>query len=175
MPQAAGVTGETKGSNPGREYTRIDTKPDNAFREFDSRSFALIRGQLLLMRRRWKILIVALVVAVLAAAWQSMQDARFRRLLADYQHDLHPGMPRTTIDNYLQSHPGKQGVVRLGGSGTAWSYLVRIGTEPGLCGWSRVYIALNFDSTEQKELAPPPGDPSDVLKDIRLKKIGDCL
>jgi hypothetical protein len=84
-------------------------------------------------------------------------------------------IPRNAIDNYLQFHRGKQGVVRLGGSGTAWSYIVRIGTEPSLCGTSRVYIALNFNSTGQQDLAAPPGDPSDVLKDIRFAKTQDCL
>jgi hypothetical protein len=127
------------------------------------------------MRKRWKILIVILVAAVLVAAWRSLQDARYCSMLAQYQHDLHPGMTRNAIDNYLQFHRGKQGVVRLGGSGSAWSYIVRIGTEPSLCGTSKVYIALNFNSTGQQDLAPPPGDSSDVLKDIRLAKTQDCL
>ena len=126
------------------------------------------------MRRRWKILIVILAAVVLATAWRSVQEARYRRAMAQYQRDLHPGMTRAAIDNYLESHQGKQGVVRRATSGTSWSYEVRIGTEFNLCGKVRVYIALNFDSSGQKEIPLPPGDPSDVLKDIQIAKIKDC-
>jgi hypothetical protein len=127
------------------------------------------------MRKQWKILVIVMVFGVFAVAWQSLQNARYRRMLADYQSDLHPGMARAAIDNYLQSRQGKQGVVRSRESGTSWSYLVRIGAEPSLCGVRKVYIALNFDSVGQRELAPPPGDPSDMLKDIRIATRQDCL
>ncbi|HLK53708.1 MAG TPA: hypothetical protein VKU42_09635, partial [Candidatus Angelobacter sp.] len=59
--------------------------------------------------------------------------------------------------------------------GTSWSYEVRIGTDFGLCGKRRVYIALNFNSSGQKAFQPAPGDPSDVLKDIQIAKREDCL
>jgi hypothetical protein len=127
------------------------------------------------MRRQWKILIVVLAAAALAVGWRSVREARYRRVMAQYQHDLHPGMTRAAIDNYLESHQGKQGVARRAAAGTSWSYEVRIGTEFGLCGKRRVYIALNFDSSGQKELLPAPGDPSDVLKDIQIAKVEDCL
>jgi len=128
------------------------------------------------MRRRWKILIVVLSIVVLAATWRLVQEAGYRRTLAQYQRDLRPGMTRTAVDNYLKSHQGKQDVV---GGGNTWSYLIRIGTMPipfdiG-CVTSKVYIALDFDSPGRQEIEPPPGSPSDQLKDIRITKVVECL
>jgi hypothetical protein len=120
-------------------------------------------------------LIVVLAAAALVTAWRSVQEARYRRAIAEYQRDLHPGMTRAAIDHYLESHQGKQGVARRATSGTSWSYEVRIGTEFDLCGKVRVYLALNFNSSGQQELQPAPGDPSDVLKDIQVAKVEDCL
>ena len=168
MQASQSASGKTTNAESGREYTRINTNQNVNNQKTRSRL-------LLLMHRRWKILIVILAIAALAGAWRWMQEARYRGALTRYQHDLHPGMTRAAVDHYLESHQGKQGVARRGASGTSWSYEVRIGPDFDLCGRRRVYIDLNFNSSGQKELQPAPGDPSDVLKDIQIAKIEDCL
>jgi hypothetical protein len=108
-------------------------------------------------------------------AQQTERDAGYRVMLAQYQRDLHAGMTRATVTAYLESHNIGYGDAFIHGSGNAWSYEIRIGTDPShmiVCKNWEVYIALDFDSPTSRATIPEheTGDPSDILKDIRIYK-----
>ena len=126
-----------------------------------------------------------LVIAVfgLGVAWlayslwsehlQARRDVGYRALLSQYQRDLHPGMTRATVTDYLEAHHVRYGEAVMGGSGNAWSYQVRIGTDTSgsfACANWEVYIAFDFDNPKRKiwESRGETGDASDVLRDIRI-------
>ncbi len=138
---------------------------------------------------RRKTLIIAIVVSITATtvwlayriyaqrleAEQAQRDAGYRVVLAQYQHDLRLGMTRAMVTTYLESHNIRYGDAFIRGSGNAWSYQIRIGTDPShMIYWANweVYIALDFNSPTSKVAIPEheTDDPSDVLKDIRIYK-----
>jgi len=132
--------------------------------------------------------VVIVVSFITAGAWlayhlhtqrlraeQAQRDAGYRAVLAQYQHDLHAGMTRAVVTAYLESHNIPYGDAFINGSGNAWSDEVRIGTDPShmiYCDNWEVYVALDFNSPTSKVTIPEheKGDPSDVLKDIRIYK-----
>ncbi len=129
---------------------------------------------------------ILVLILVLAGTWfayhlrsqhvQAQRERFYQSVLTEYQRDLHLGMSRADVGNYLNSHHTHYGDASMMGSGNAWSYQVRIGTEPsGMigCGNWEVYIALDFENTSRKPTGTkgdPPGDPADVLKNIRIYK-----
>jgi len=86
-------------------------------------------------------------------------------------------MKRSEVKSYLEAQRITYGPISWGGSGDAWSYETRIGQEPGdrlVCDSWAVYISLDFSKSrgDQDELIPSPDD---ALKEIRIKRVGDCL
>src|SRR6516165_7220247 len=80
-------------------------------------------------------------------AEQSKRDAVYRAVLAQYQRDLRVGMARADVTAYLDSHNIRYGDALIRGSGNAWSYEVRIGTDLSHrmdCANWEVYVALDF-------------------------------
>jgi hypothetical protein len=132
------------------------------------------------------VIAVLLALVAIVATWllvQVVYEARDRAVLARYQKELQTGMTRTVVDNYLKSHQIQYGIAYLGGSrGNAWSYSVKIRTQHSplflVCGQMWTFIVLDFDAPGRKEKHPAYenlGDPSDVLKDIRIVTAAECL
>ncbi len=128
-----------------------------------------------------KIVTLAILGLLILAAWLTDSKARrarrqstYRAALAPFQHDLPLGMPRADVEKYLRSR-GMQYSWQNGVKAAA--YLVTIGEEPGglACGSWRVYMALEFESSDLTKDGHAALDPSDKLDDIHIKKLGRCL
>ena len=89
-------------------------------------------------------------------------------------------MQRSEVKNYLQSRHIQYSEISTRGSGSAWSYFVNIGEEPGhfiFCNKWVMSVLMDFESSKGAKL-PDPDDlepPLDTLRDIRLQKEGQCL
>jgi hypothetical protein len=117
-----------------------------------------------------KLTLLFIVVVLAFSGWfvyskvtQSRRDARDRVVLVSFQRDLHPGMARAAVREYLVSHNANFHTARYGGS-TADTYEIEIGTEPDgpFCEDWTVYVALDFTVTDE-------------LHDLHLRKVSTCL
>jgi hypothetical protein len=131
-----------------------------------------------------KLIAVLSASVLLAFGWlihsqitQSKRESAYRTSLAAYQRDLHVGMKRNDVQNYLDERKALYHWASFGGS--AETYLVWIAEEPGgiVCKPWKVYVALEFTPTDalQHGHAGTEVDPSDKLSGLRVKKLGVCL
>jgi hypothetical protein len=128
-----------------------------------------------------RIVVLILPVLVLFLLWyffvniaQARRDARYRELLASYQHELLPGMKRAAVRSYLDSK-SVQYQPSYGASSGAWSYEIKIGEEPAyslVCESWTVYVTFDFSTSAKDASEPLQGD---TLKAIRIRKLGTCL
>jgi hypothetical protein len=116
-----------------------------------------------------RIAMIAVLGTAMISTWflyskvtQAHRDDAYRTAIAPYQRDLHVGMARADVDKYLDARHVPHYPVRHGGS-DGITYEIKIGEDPGslICEWN-VYIALEFDPTE-------------TLRDVRIKKEGTCI
>jgi hypothetical protein len=86
-------------------------------------------------------------------------------------------MRRTEVADYLRSRNLSYEPIYWGG-GVAWAYAIRIGEDPSnvwYCDHWTVYIGLEFNSSiAEKNFEPEPLD-TDILREIRVRKLGTCL
>lgn len=107
---------------------------------------------------------------------QRKRDRMYQSVLNQYRQGLRLGMSRIAVEEYLNSHHIRFADAGLSGSGNAWSDEIRIGTDPSGridCANWEVYIALDFDNPSRQPgegKGDPPGEPEDVLKNIRVYK-----
>jgi hypothetical protein len=131
-----------------------------------------------------KITVVAVFALTLVSTWlvyskvtQSRRETAYSAAIAPFQHDLHLGMARADVEQYLHSRGANFSWINFGQD--AETYIIKIGEEPGslVCEPWRVYIALEFSSSVQTTVVPARKelDPSDKLRDIHIKKLGTCL
>jgi hypothetical protein len=109
----------------------------------------------------------ALLAVALLSAWfayskvmQARREATYRVAIAPFQRDLHDGTPRLEVENYLRARNAQYNAIDFG-----QTYLIEIAEEPPGNLWCepwQVYIALEFG-------------PSDILKDVHIRKLGTCL
>jgi hypothetical protein len=106
---------------------------------------------------------------------QARRDAGYARVLSSYRQDLHPGMTRAEVADYLDLHKAKYST--MNGTRDAWAYLIDIGEYPSnvwYCDRWEVYVRFEFNSSpaEHPEVKPLP---MDILRRIDLQRLGDCL
>jgi hypothetical protein len=114
-----------------------------------------------------RILLIALCVAGLVLTWsiylrvaQARRDSAYRAAIAPFERDLHVGMRKADVEQYLDSRHAQYYPVASEKDGI--TYEIKIGEEDGLiCEWA-VYVAVEFGST-------------DTLKLVHIKKEGTCL
>jgi hypothetical protein len=121
-----------------------------------------------------KALALALFVIALVSSWlvyskvkQTRREVAYRAAIAPFQRDLHLGMSRTDVRQYLDARAVQYHRVQYGGDEAA-TYQIKVGEEPAglfsslVCDPWAVYIALEFSA-------------DDTLRDIHIKKVGTCL
>jgi hypothetical protein len=131
--------------------------------------------------RRW-VITLSVAAAVAFCAWlayskvsQARREATYRAAITAL--NLSPGETRANVEKYLEFRGLKYHTIS--GEGDAESYLVEIGEEPGglVCKSWKVYISLDFDGSGKPSGRPSDLhlDPSDTLRDVRIKKMGVCV
>jgi hypothetical protein len=90
------------------------------------------------------------------------REARYEQAVTSFRREIPVGRARSEVESYLHQQQISYNEVELDGLGSPASVLVKIGEEEGLaCEWD-IYVALEFSS-------------SDLLRGIRLRRIGTCL
>ena len=118
-------------------------------------------GLLTVKQLRWK-------------AAQARRDAEYARVLSSYQQALHPGMVRADVSGYLTSHNISYTSISWGGGAPA--YAIKIGEDPSnkwYCDHWTVYIGIEFRPLSSEKNEDPL--PTDVVREIHIRKLGSCL
>jgi len=128
------------------------------------------------------VIVIAAGALVVFSAWlayskvsQARRETAYRAAIAPFQRDLSPGTARANVEKYLDSRGVAYHWMYDGGS--AASYFVRIGEEPGglACKSWKAYIVFQFDASDRQRDDVLKLDPFDKLKDVQIMKTGTCL
>lgn len=135
---------------------------------------------------RGRLLLIGLVLVALSAtaigysarkqAQKEKREAAYESALRSYSETLRPGMTRKEVEDYLKSKGTKFQQMGWIDERSAFSDLVKIGSEPPpwYCSEYGVYIALQFAAFEPHK--PWESYDSDILKRITIFKwLGGCL
>ena len=105
------------------------------------------------------------------------RGAVYSAAIAPYRRDLPIGMTKADVGKYLDSRRVSYTAHYWGLRPDAgWSYAIKVAEEPAwrfpCTSWS-VYIALDFKSKTPQFARP--NEPSDVLTEVHIKKLGNCM
>lgn len=134
--------------------------------------------------KRWRLLLIALMIALPALALRTNVRATAKRkreigyeaALRSYSQTIHPGLTRKDLEDYLRSRniSFTWAFTSYGASrDSQYADLVKLGEEASplwSCGQEYVYVAFVFKGVEKYRQ-----NDSDVLERIEEHRPADCL